>query len=123
MTVERLSNSLSNHLNVLLEDPRVTLKGQDVQHVPDQHHQLLPGGDSGGPGPGQPGQWGSARRHPPHRPQAPPRLSLRARTPPGGQVWQHREAESEDPLDQPGQQSRHCQHSGQLNSQYVISTA
>ena len=88
---------------------------QNVQHLPHQHPQLLPGGDSGGPGPGQPGQWGPARRHPPHRPQAPPRLSVRAGASPGGEVRQHREAESEDTLDQSGQQPCHSQHSGQFS--------
>ena len=92
----------------------------NVQHLPHQYPQLLSGGDSGGPGPGQYRQWRPARRHPAHRPQAQARLSVRAGAPPGGEVWQHREAESEDTLDQSGQQPRHCQHPGQINSQFSL---
>ena len=84
----------------------------NVQHVPDQHPQLLPGGDSGGPGPGQYRQWSSARRHSSDRPQAAVRLPLGAGASYRGEVWLHRETEPQDSLDQPRQQSGHCQHTG-----------
>ena len=90
---------------------------QDVQYIPHQHPELLPGGAGRGPRRRQPWGRGSQRGRPPYRPQTPARCigliekfdqnSLKILSPGfpraanRGEIREHREAEPQNPVDSP----------------------